>query len=277
MAEHSRKIPRSIKLRLIEEAGGKCSNPGCSNTRVQFHHINHWAVYKTHSPKQMIALCPSCHDATHNGVLKITDGILHSWRRPTEKSDFLYATLEVAPNKEVGLLTGSIMLSIVNPELITFQLSNTNTLAFRVEGSEIVLLKSDLIDLSGEQVLQVRDNRVRSRRDEQIEFNKRPGRISITVPSSDRYIYPWMIEHMRQQVHRYATDGRITSLDLEVVEPGLIRVKGAWIAPEGGVVITDDLLSFLKPNLREPISLRGEGRASCLVVTGPVTTALFVL
>ena len=52
------KIPKTQKKQLIEEAGGKCANPGCSHWRTHIHHIKHWQVYKAHDTNHMIAVCP---------------------------------------------------------------------------------------------------------------------------------------------------------------------------------------------------------------------------
>lgn len=138
-----------------------------------------------------------------------------------------------------------------------------------------MLLESSLQDLSGRQVLEVVDNRVRVKRDDEVTFERRIGRVRITLPATDRYIYSEMISQMRYQDPSYAQDGRIIAADLEVVRPGLVRVLGAWPAPEAGVIITSDRLSLLLPGNREPISLIGEGEASTLVFDGAVEAKLF--
>ena len=56
MATSSRNAKKSIKNQLIEEAAGKCANPGCPNRLVQFHHIREWAVCRTHDAAHMIAI-----------------------------------------------------------------------------------------------------------------------------------------------------------------------------------------------------------------------------
>src|SRR5471032_2843818 len=80
MAKQQRKITPALKRQLIEQAGGKCANPGCSNWRVHIHHIKHWAVYKVHNAGDMIAVCPSCHDSIHYGRLAIPDEVLYHWK-----------------------------------------------------------------------------------------------------------------------------------------------------------------------------------------------------
>lgn len=274
MAGETRHIPRPIKRRLIEEAGGKCANPGCSSTKVQFHHIKHWAVYKAHSADDMIAICPSCHDAAHHGKLKIPDETLFLWKGAFRSRDVVRDVLFVEPANEVGLLVGTIVLTTANQSLIAFQLSNLNTLAFRLEDSDIMLVRARLRDLAGQEVLRVSDNRVKVLRDQNVSFERRPGRVRIEVPSTDRYIHPLMVTQMRRVEPNYATD-RMAALDLEVLKPGLVRVRGVWAAAEGGVVITDQRFAMMHAGLREPISLIGEGEKSILKFAGPVNVAMF--
>jgi hypothetical protein len=92
VATRQRKVPKSLKAQLIKQAGDKCANPGCSNWRVHLHHIQHWAVYKTHDGKHMIAICPSCHDAVHTSG--IDDEMLYRWKtylvRPRLKFEITY-------------------------------------------------------------------------------------------------------------------------------------------------------------------------------------------
>lgn len=80
MATKRNKVPPAVKRQLIQEAGGKCANPGCSRQYEHLHHIEHWAVYKTHDRKHMIAVCSSCHHQIHHGRLRISDDTLYEWK-----------------------------------------------------------------------------------------------------------------------------------------------------------------------------------------------------
>ena len=68
-------------------------------------------------------------------------------------------------------------------------------------------------------------------------------------------------------------------LDVEVVQPGVVRVQG--IFPKQGepdaIIVTRERLAFVSPGIgtREPTSLMGEGLASVLHYSGPIDTALF--
>ena len=131
VAKQQRNVPKSLKAQLIKDAGDKCANPGCSNWRVHLHHIKHWAVYKTHDGKHMIAICPSCHDAVHTS--RIDDETLYRWKsisRPAanEIRDHLY----VEPSPEIRCLTGSMCVLADSTNALVFTLSNSNHFGFRV-------------------------------------------------------------------------------------------------------------------------------------------------
>lgn len=88
MAKLQRSIKPKIKQRLYEETGNKCANPGCSVWRSHIHHIKQWAVYKVYNAPDMVAICSSCHDEVHHGVLGTTDEV-YILRSPSFEIDFL--------------------------------------------------------------------------------------------------------------------------------------------------------------------------------------------
>lgn len=275
MAEAQRKIKPALKRLLIEKAGGKCANPGCSNWRVHIHHIKHWAIYKAHDAHDMIAICPSCHDAAHHGRLKITDELLYIWKdivRPdTPGSVHLY----VEPAATLKLLTGSLCISTTNDQAAIFELSNSNHLKIRVLDNDLLQVSARLLDQVGNELLRVVENHVRVTKDQRISFDYRAGRARVTVPATDAFVPTWLVEQVRFQDAGYAADGRITALDIEVLRPGLVRIQGCWPDGNVGVVITDKALSFCSRGQREPTSIVGTGEDTVLMFMGPVTKALF--
>ena len=98
------KIRIELKRRLVQEAGGKCANPGCSHWRTHIHHIKHWHVYKAHNANHMIAVCPSCHDEIHHGG-GISDELLYEWKNiPRDHHADIAAHLYVEPSTEIRVL-----------------------------------------------------------------------------------------------------------------------------------------------------------------------------
>ncbi len=275
MATAQRKIKPSLKRLLVEKAGGKCANPGCSNWRVHIHHIKHWAVYKAHDVEDMIAICPSCHDAAHHGNLKISDDLLYQWKgvvRPTSPDS---VHIYVEPARELKLLTGSICIATTNDQAAVFELSNSNHLKLRVLDGDLLQVNIRLNDASGKEILRVVENHVRVSRNNNAKFDYRAGRMRVTVPAIANFAPKWLIEQVRYQNPNFASNGQIIALDLEVIKPGLVRVQGCWPDGDVGVVITEQALSFCNRGLREPVSMVGEGEGSVLVYAGPITSALF--
>jgi len=82
---------------------------------------------------------------------------------------------------------------------------------------------------------------------------------------------------MRVQEPDFPKGGSLTLLDLEVLEPNLVKVQGVWIRHGRGVIITDSRISFLDPERREPVSITGEGVTSLLKWSGPISAALFAI
>lgn len=275
MAESQRRIKPALKRILIEKAGGKCANPGCANWRVHIHHIKHWAVYKSHTAEDMIAVCPSCHDSAHHGRLKITDEQLYDWKRIARPSNPGAVNIYVEPAPTLKLLTGSLCVASTNDQAAVFELSNTNHLKLRVLDRDLLQVSSRLLDQRGNELLRVVENNVRVSKDKRITFDYRAGRARVMVPATDEFAPSWLVEQVRFQDPGFAADGWIIAFDIEVLKPGLVRVQGCWPDGNVGVVITDKALSFCVRGNREPVSMVGEGENTVLMYAGPVTKSLF--
>ncbi len=277
MAAHQRKIKPAQKRQLLDEAGDKCANPGCANWRLHVHHIKHWAVYKCHDSADMIAICPSCHDAVHHGSLKVPDATLYLWKNIERPSQPDTVQLFVEPALQLKLLTGTIAISTTNDRAAVFELSNSNRLRLRVLDGDVLQVSSRLQNQKGQEVLRVVENHVRVARDKNITFEFRAGKARVTVPATEEYIPQWVVTQMQVDAPDFAANGRVVALDLEVLKPGLLRVQGFWPSERGTVVITVDALSFCRPGALRPLSLIGDGEGSVLMYAGPITTAMFGL
>ena len=275
MATAQRKIKPALKRILVDKAGGKCANPGCSNWRVHIHHIKHWAVYKAHESDDMIAVCPSCHDAAHHGTLKISDETLYEWKGIVRPAIPSVVHIYVEPARELKLLTGSICIATTNDQATVFELSNLNHLKLRVLDGDLLQVSIRLNDAKGKELLRVVENHVRFNRNKTTKFEYRAGRVRVTVPVSDKFAPAWLVDQVRYQDPTFASDNRVVALDIEVKKPGLVRVQGCWPDGDVGVVITEQALSFCTRGLREPVSMVGEGEGSVLMYAGPITSAMF--
>jgi HNH endonuclease len=275
MVRLQRKVKPSLKRALVEEAGGKCANPGCSNWRAHIHHIKHWAVYRAHDANDMIAICPSCHDTTHYGRLKISDDLLYAWkgiaRTVVPDSGHIY----VEPATKLRLLVGTFCIAATRDQMAVFELSNSNRLKLRVLDQDLLFVNARLLDVQGREILRVVENHVRVTSGVGIVFDYRPGKARVTIPAAEKFVPMWLIEQVRRQLPDFASDGRVTALDIEVLRPGLVRIKGCWPDDDVGVVITDHAFSLCRRGLHQPVSLVGQGEKTELVYVGPVTTAMF--
>ena len=271
MADAQRKIKPLLKRLLIDKAGGKCANPGCSNWRVHIHHIKHWAVYKTHAAADMIAICPSCHDAAHHGLLKITDNLLYEWKGVTRAGIPESVHVYVEPASSLKLLTGSFCISTTNDQAAVFELSNSNHLSIRILDHDLLQVSSRLLDMGGNELLRVVENHVRIAKDKRITFDYRAGRARVTVPATGDFVPQWLLDQVRIQDPGFAANGQVVAMDIEVLKPGLVRVQGCWPDGDVGVVITDKALSICRRGQQAPISFVGKGEETGFVLSGPIT------
>ena len=275
LAKKRKKIKPAVKRQIVEEAGNKCANPGCTNWRVHIHHIEHWAVYESNDKKILIAVCPACHDAIHHGTLEIPDEVLYTWKHIKRTKIPEISHLYVEPGEEIKLLTGTIAVSTTNQEVIVFQLSQNNSLKFRILDEDIMMLNLKIADTNGKEVLRVVDNHVRSKPSTDIIFLQVPGHIQVNVPVNENFIPQDVLNKMQIQEKDYGATGSVIALDLEVLKPGLVSVQGLWVEDNKAVIITKERLSFIKPELEQPLSMIGDGEGSVLKYAGPITTAMF--
>lgn len=275
MAEHQRKIKTKVKQRLIDAAGGKCANPGCSNRRVEIHHIKHWAIYKCHSEPDMIAICPSCHDNAHHGTLKISDEILYMWKEVAREGSPHTAHLYVEPSSGLKLFGGNATYTTTNSQMTLFELSNKSRLKFRVVDGDLLQVSAAFHNSSGKEVLRVVENNVRVRRDKNVSFEFRAGRARVTVPSTADYLPDYAVAQVREFDPTFWTGSRAVLLDLEVIKPGVVRAEGFWVSNEGAIVLTAKAAHFCFPGSKSGKTLVGTGLDSGLIYDGPATSPLF--
>lgn len=269
----TRNIPARIKQKLVEEAGGKCANPGCSNIRVDQHHIREWAVYKAHDSDHMIAICPACHDAVHHGQLRINDSTLYQWKGIERlQTGTRRAHLYVEPSRDLTLLAGTIHLRTRNQEQVVFEISSTNRVQFRIVDSELLFVSCVVEDNNGTEVVRISDNYILARSCSDVTLQSRPGEFVVKVPCNSQYIRDELVDRMRQHDPRFGMDGEVVMLGAEVVCPGAIRIRGIWNRRDSAIIITDRLFSFASIGMRQPISLMGGG---CLDFVGPITLPMF--
>ena len=277
MVEKLRHIPRSIKKSLVEEAGRKCANPGCSQSKTHIHHIRHWAVYKAHDKSHMIAVCPTCHNAIHHGELKIDDDTLYRWKKIQRGDpDIIRDQFYIEPSKDIALLAGEIRLISRNAGMTIFQLSSGNLLKFRILDSDTLLISSQLSNLRGEKLLKIEENYVAVPAHRDIKFVRRPGKIQVEMPSKPEYISSWTVEKMRLLEPDYGINNRVTALDIEVLNPGLARIMGIWhLDSDMSVIITAKAINFVEKLRAIPVCMCGDGVNGALITDGPITQSLF--
>ena len=269
-----RDIPKQLRRQLIKEAGNKCANPGCSNWRIHIHHVKEWAVFKTHISDDMIAVCPSCHDAIHNGILKPSDEDLYRWKGIERLESSRRSHIYVEPAKELAILIGSIAI-IPSHAVGVFGLSDLNNLKFKLLDQEIVQLSAHLIALDGSEIVRVLENYIRVANDRHIHCDCRPGRFTVTVPLWSRYIPPWAVACIRQREPSHISNSRIIAIEIEVLRPGVVRVQGFWPNANYCIVVTQGSLIVCRPDMNIH-QIKGYGEETRMHISRNITSSLFV-
>lgn len=221
----------------------------------------------------MVAVCPSCHDAIHNGPLKINDDTVRRWKA-IEREQVRHDHVYVEPGGSPKLLLGTIAVT-GDRGVTAFELGPSTKLEFRLEDGDIMLVNLAVANTAGEEILRVIDGHVRHTAASPATYERVPGRVSLTAPATDEFMHDWAMSKLRDQEPDFAADRRITLLDLEVLKPGFVRVRGIWNDKRQVIAITNHSLSFIDPDRPRPIALVGHGERSVLHYTGPITTALF--
>jgi hypothetical protein len=252
VAKHRKKVSRAVKRALKREAGNKCANPGCVNYRTHDHHIREWSVWETNDAEHMIAICPACHDAVHNGPLQITDDTIYRWkaieREPTNR-DLVY----VEPSGTHMVALGSLGFTGVEGANL-FEATRTNELSYRLRGQDIFLVNLKISTRSGRKLVEVVDGHVAYDVPKPIAYERVPGRLRVTAPPTPDLIPDWALRQVREHEPDYGKDS-IVLLDVEVVEPGLVRVQGIWSYEPHVIVVTKQGLHLCEPALQRSICL----------------------
>jgi SEC-C motif/HNH endonuclease len=274
MAEHRPSVPAAMKRRLTEDAGGKCANPGCAAFRTHLHHIEEWAVYRTHNAEQMIAICPTCHDAVHSGDLRISDEALLRWKkieRPERpRDDVIFVESGPEPHLELG----GIDFVGEDGGTAVFQLSQHQGLSYRLEADDVFLLNLRVATADGLEVLRITDNRVRIYEERAIAYEKAPGHVRVMAVAED-VIDPWIlrvIEAWPEHFPTFRNDLPLQLLNIQVVDRGVVQVEGIWQADDKAILITDSRVVFISPT--GPVSVLthpDEERNARIFGPGPIT------
>lgn len=272
MAERRPDVPAPMKRLLVEQAGGKCANPGCPNRLVELHHIREWHIYQTHDADHMIAICAACHDSVDRGSLQISDKSLYRWKGIDRTGSVAAGHLFVEPGPAPRLLLGSVTVH-GDSGVAVFDFSERQRLAFAVRDGEIMLLNLKVSDSAGNLLLDVVDGYVR-KQEQSLELRKRPGAIEVPAGFDSVLIPTWARSALLREDENYH-EKQLPLLALEVIDRGLVRVQGFWFDKYKGVVITREALSFVRRGVPRPITFVGQGESTVLNWLGPVDASLF--
>ncbi len=270
----SRRIPPKVKSDLISEAGEKCANPGCPNTRVEFHHIQQWAVFKSHNQKDMIAICPTCHDAAHHGKLKITEKTLYEWKKIHRDSTLKRTNIFIEPGTITKIILGSLAFQQGRPgKTKILNIANDQHLTFEVE-DDFLIVSTEIKNENGETLVKISNNNITSQAREPLKIEQYPGRFKITTTADTLILPAYALVKMRKNEPDYAANDIVTIIDIQTIKPGHVKVEGFWRKDNKTIIATPKSLNFIELH-GEPQQMLGEGEDSVLIFMGSINEALF--
>jgi hypothetical protein len=269
------KINKKIKIALIKEAGGKCANPGCTNRQTEFHHIKEWHVCHTHDQKEMIAICPICHTSVTLGDLKIDDDTIYEWKRII-RGPFRDDQLFIESASSLKVLMGTAAFTSDDAfKIINF--SDQNQIGFNIVDGDFYFTNLRLT-INGKEIVKIIENRVRHAEEDIIQYTRRPGKLCIIAPLKIGIFPTYFINAFRARTNEmdFAADGNLTLLDIEVIGPGKVRIKGTWVEKNRGIIITDQSLTLCSDIVNlNMVPITGAGETSILKWSGPAGGSFF--
>jgi hypothetical protein len=242
---------------LVAEANGKCANPGCSNTLVEFHHINRWHVVRTHDPAHMVAVCGACHDSMERGSLVISDETAKAWKKLIRDDDPYRTHIYVEPGRERPSMRIGTMTFRTPQERMIFASGGGQHVAFTIVGDEIMHINVIVRSALGRELVTVTDGHVAVPQSSAVHVEHRPGRFRAAHIVDEAIVPGWMVDQMRVNEPDFAPNDVVTLLDLEVIAPNLVRVEGMWPSKYGAMVATRRSLSFVRQDYRNPLAMLG--------------------
>jgi len=136
--EQTRMLKNSIRKNIIEQFNGKCAICGFSvSTILKIHHILPVSEGGDNSTKNLVALCPNCHDLVHRfaSLSRFSTGretMLH-FGIPTHVADKIMEYASCMAHKS------SIRSLVMNQELPNPKMGNTRNLPTLKEAIQIVI------------------------------------------------------------------------------------------------------------------------------------------
>jgi hypothetical protein len=130
-------------------------------------------------------------------------------------------------------------MEFAGPDGVTIIDFDRTKLSLAVRDQELGILNLKTVDSSGAPLLDVVDNYVRQR-NPNVTINSRPGRYQVTSTNMTDAYPSWALQCLSRVPPPRNIPGHFGILDIEVLEPGIVRIRGALLGDNGGIVADND-------------------------------------
>jgi hypothetical protein len=232
------------------------------NQRLEDHHIKNWAVYQTHDERYMVAICPTCHDAIHHGILRVDDETIYAWKR-LKRYPVQHDELTVEPGKLPSLCLGKHIARSPSGRLLVYDLSPANRLMYYTDRLDFYLINCTVSSAGGRTLIEIEDNRIKYNNQQYVCYERRPGRFRLTASRTEEFFPNWLEEKLKEQQSRFPSldaerKDRVTLLDMEVVAPSQVRALLTCVDGVKAIVVESD--TFYVCTTETVYSVSGQGQ-----------------
>ena len=210
--------------------------------------------------------------------MPISREILLEWKQIKRSRCVRNLHIYIEPGNDLKLKAGGLWLA--NPvdkiKLKLFELIPKVKIDFNTQGSRISLVDISIADAEGNVAIEVLSNYIEVR-DEDLDVEERNGHIRITTTNIEKFLPSFHVWKMREKEPEFAID-HLVVLEIEVLSPGQLAIKGCWYSNDQAVIMTDKGLTFV-PQMTSLVSknsnctLRYSGDGSFMSAGGGAAVA----
>jgi hypothetical protein len=160
-------------------------------------------------------------------------------------------------------------------QIIVFDLPNKNRLVLKVIDEDILSLDASICLSNEENIFKMTNNVIKYKKNDGIEVRRRTGKFQLILSGEALKMIPnWIINQHLLSGSDYFATSEYKLIDIEVIEPGLVKIQGIWMDQETAIVVSPTNLSFINKNAFGTMHLVGKGLQTVILSSAPALFAM---